>query len=134
MASTRDPTPTPLTPSFGPAHAPGLGLDGVVGHETARRFLAERARTRSLPHALLVIGPRGVGKRTLAQALVAQHFCETGAGCGRCASCGALRRGNHPGLVTVRVPEGKSSIPIDAIQQLSQELSLRPADERGRIA
>jgi DNA polymerase-3 subunit delta' len=34
----------------------------------------------------------------------------------------------------VRVPEGKSSIPIDAIQQLSQELSLRPADERGRIA
>ena len=128
------PAPPTIAAAFGPAHAPGLGLDDVVGHAAARRWLADRVRERALPHALLVIGPRGVGKRTLAQALVAQHFCATGAGCGTCASCGALRRGNHPGLVTVAVPEGKSSIPIDSIQQLSRELSLRPADERGRIA
>jgi DNA polymerase-3 subunit delta' len=121
------------TATFGPARAPSLGIDALVGHVRARAFLADRVRTRALPHAILLVGPRGVGKRTLAQAVVAQHFCSSGSGCGRCADCGALARRNHPGLVTVAVPEGKSAIPIEAIQQLSREISLRAPDERGRL-
>jgi DNA polymerase-3 subunit delta' len=111
----------------------GFGLAAVVGHDGARRLLAERARAGSLPHALLVTGPHGVGKRTLAQALAADHFCVERRGCGRCAACGALARGNHPGFVAVACPEGKSAIPIEAIKALEAELSLRPADERGRF-
>jgi len=121
---------------FGPARAAdgALGLSALVGHAVARRLLSERLRSGTLPHALLLVGPRGVGKRTLAQALVAEHFCAERRGCGKCAACGALRRGNHPGFVTVAPPEGKSAIPIDAIQALGREISLRPADERGRVA
>jgi DNA polymerase-3 subunit delta' len=98
--------------TFGPARAAGaadaLGLGAVVGHEVARRVLSERLRTGTLPHALLLVGPRGVGKRTLAQALVAEHFCRERRGCGTCAACGALLRGNHPGFVTVEAPAGRA--------------------------
>jgi DNA polymerase-3 subunit delta' len=120
-------------PPLGPDDRHRIGLAAVVGHDGARRFLADRVRSGTLPHALLVSGPHGVGKRTLAQALAADHFCVERRGCGKCAACGALARGNHPGFVTVACPDGKSSIPIDAIKALEHEISLRPADERGRF-
>src|SRR5262249_33912714 len=122
--------------AFGPPRAAdgAIGLSAVVGHEAARRRLSGRLRGGSLPPALLIVGPRGVGKRTLAQALVADLFCGERRGCGRCAACGALLRGNHPGYVAVEARAGRSAIPIEAIQELSRQVSLRPADERGRVA
>jgi len=51
-----------------------------------------------LPHALLVAGPAGVGKRQFARALVAFMLCESRSGyaCGRCRGCAQLAVGNHP--------------------------------------
>lgn len=126
--------PTATAPiRFGPPPTPLIGLDAVAGHSALRGFLGERRRAGRLPHALLFLGPKGVGKRTLAQALAADHFCRNGGGCGECADCGALLRGNHPGVVTVAPLEGKSAISIEQVQLLSRELSLSAADERGRV-
>lgn len=53
-----------------------------------------------LPHALLLSGPRGLGKRELADAFVASLLCEQGqAGgmaCGSCLACRWFEQGNHP--------------------------------------
>ncbi|WP_303784901.1 DNA polymerase III subunit delta' [Azovibrio restrictus] len=53
-----------------------------------------------LPHALLLAGPRGLGKRELADAFVASLLCEQGqAGgmaCGSCLACRWFEQGNHP--------------------------------------
>jgi DNA polymerase-3 subunit delta' len=51
-----------------------------------------------LPHALLLAGPAGVGKRQFARALAAFVLCETRSGyaCGQCRSCAQLAAGNHP--------------------------------------
>lgn len=59
------------------------------------------AEGRSLPHALLIHGPRGVGKRSLAQALLTSLMClspRANNACGRCDSCNWLRAGTHPDL------------------------------------
>lgn len=55
----------------------------------------------SLPHALLIHGPRGIGKRGLAQALLTNLMClspRANSACGRCDSCNWLRAGTHPDL------------------------------------
>ena len=63
------------------------------------RLLARRDR---LPHALLLLGPEGIGKLAFAGALVRALLCENpdarGAACGRCVACGWLEQGSHPDL------------------------------------
>ena len=55
-----------------------------------------------LPHALLFVGPAGLGKRALADALAARLLCDTpaadGQACGHCAACQWRLAGNHPDL------------------------------------
>jgi DNA polymerase-3 subunit delta' len=67
-------------------------------HEEAFQSLVE-AKSR-LPHAMLLHGPRGIGKLAFARALAQTLLCERpgadGAACGRCAACGWFEGGQHP--------------------------------------
>lgn len=53
-----------------------------------------------LPHALLLAGPAGLGKREFAENLAASLLCEAGTpefdACGTCPSCRWLMAGSHP--------------------------------------
>ncbi|TAH50064.1 MAG: DNA polymerase III subunit delta' [Betaproteobacteria bacterium] len=55
-----------------------------------------------LPHALLFVGPAGLGKRALAEALAARLLCDAsaadGQACGHCEACRWRLSGNHPDL------------------------------------
>ena len=54
----------------------------------------------SLPHALLLSGPRGIGKLAFARALSQALLCETptseGGACGTCSACLWFDAGTHP--------------------------------------
>lgn len=54
----------------------------------------------SLAHALLVRGPKGIGKQALGLALAQALLCEKpapgGLACGQCSSCGWFGGGSHP--------------------------------------
>jgi DNA polymerase-3 subunit delta' len=68
----------------------------------AKRLLAE---PDSLPHALLIHGLPGVGKREFALALAASLLCEDRSGalaCGQCQSCHWVASAHHPDLMQVR--------------------------------
>ena len=55
------------------------------------RRLCSALETRRLPHATLLAGPAGLGKREFARAFVARVLCREAKGeegaCGRCRSC-----------------------------------------------
>ena len=75
-------------------------------HDAARAALRRRARW---PHALLLSGREGIGKRTFALELARSLLCEDGAGdgfaCGVCASCRYVQAGQHPDLRIVEPVE-----------------------------
>ena len=77
------------------------------------------------PHALLLTGPAGVGKRRLLDALAHSLLCHGtlagGWACGQCPDCRLLAAGTHPDLARVGPDEeGKSGeIKVDAIRALA---------------
>ena len=108
------------------------------GHPAAQR-LVERAIESGKPaHALLFVGPEGVGKTTLALDLAAGLLClapdPTDRPCRACAACRKVQHGNHPDLHLL-APEGAGQqIRIGQVQQLSADLALLPMEGRFRIS
>jgi len=62
-----------------------------------------------LPHAILLVGPAGVGKTAFSEQLAALLLCESLASgpsaCGECQACRWLEAGNHPDFRRV-APDG----------------------------
>lgn len=113
------------------AIAPGDPLPAWCQSQWA--VLAARAANKTLPHALLLCGPSGLGKRALAEAFVRARLCEAprdGYACGNCRTCRLLAAGTHPDrmLATLEVNEktGKlrKEIVIDQIRDLSARLAM----------
>lgn len=95
--------------------------------------LAARAANGSLPHALLVCGPAGLGKRVLTEAFVRARLCESlqdGRACGHCRACRLLAAGTHPDRVLVAIEENpkthklRTKIVVDQIRALSARLAM----------
>ncbi len=115
--------------------------NAIAGQPEPIRRLRRMLREGRLPHALLFLGPAGVGKRLTAEAAAAAILCAHPADavpCGACPSCRALPSGTHPNLHRLE-PEkrGKAApvIRIEAVRELQAELSRAPAAaSTGRVA
>jgi len=59
-----------------------------------------------LPHALLLVGPSGIGKsllaRCFAQAMLCEQPSEEGLACKRCSACRRFQAGSHPDFLWIR--------------------------------
>ncbi|MHB8346186.1 MAG: DNA polymerase III subunit delta' [Acidiferrobacterales bacterium] len=91
-----------------------------------------------LPHALLLSGPRGLGKTACAAHLAQVLSCEqpdyaAQSSCGNCQNCRLLAAGTHPDVQWVEPAEEGKVITIDQIRALAQFLYLRPHIGRLKI-
>lgn len=87
------------------------------------------------PHALLLHGPGGIGKRRLALRTARAILCtapRSGEPCGACRSCHLLNAGSHPDFRWIEPAEDKSVIPIEAVRELIDQFTL--AAEGARVA
>lgn len=95
------------------------------------RLQARRERD-ALPHALLLCGATGLGKRGFAQRFMRGLLCAQpvgGEACGQCRSCLLLAAGTHPDLVELtfglrRDGTPRSEIVVDQIRELCARLAL----------
>jgi DNA polymerase-3 subunit delta' len=88
----------------------------------------------ALPHALLLCGPAGLGKRAFAQRFVHSLLCErpggqAGDACGHCRACLLLAAGSPPDLVGLTYGLRKdgvqrSEIVVEQIRDLSARLAM----------
>ena len=110
----------------------------LFGNTAVRDRLGHAIRTGTLPHALMIVGPRGSGRRTLARMLALSLFCEAGKEastlpCGVCRSCRRAKEGNLLDLHVVKPEEGKSLLGVGAIREIRSDLSLSAAEADCRV-
>ena len=72
-------------------------------------------------HAYLLHGPAGIGKRALAERLMASLLCKQPVGleaCGTCKSCSLLAAGSHPDHYILEPEEADKAIKVDQVRDL----------------
>ncbi|HKR75632.1 MAG TPA: DNA polymerase III subunit delta' [Rhodanobacter sp.] len=107
-------------------------MNAMPWHAADWARLQARRQRNALPHALLLCGPAGLGKRAFAQRFVRGLLCERaqdGEACGQCRSCLLLDAGTHPDVVTLSFGLRKDGTPrteivIEQIRELSARLAM----------
>jgi len=72
-------------------------------------------------HAYLLHGPAGIGKRALAERLMASLLCQRPSAldaCGECKSCLLLKAGSHPDNYILEPEEADKAIKVDQVRDL----------------
>ena len=107
-----------------------MEFPGFLGNAPVKEALSQAFSAGRFPHALLLQGEPGVGKRTfarlLAQALVCRH--KDRAPCGECPSCVRAKAGSHP---DIRVLEGSGatrSLSVEQIKELTMDAYRAPEE------
>ena len=109
-----------------------MKLSEFAGYGDRMLQLMRSVQAGRIVHALLLAGPHGSGKRTVARLFAQAMVCE-GADkpCGVCPACKRFLAGTHPDVHVVK-PE-KKTIGVDAVRALIEALSLRSYEGGRRI-
>jgi DNA polymerase-3 subunit delta' len=111
-------------------------------HEPLRRALDVLASER-LAHALLVCGPRHIGKHAFADALAQTLLCRErvdGAACGHCRNCVLYKAGTHPDWKYLSFEENEKTkvlrkeIVVEQIRDLGGWFALTPQRGGAQVA
>ena len=102
----------------------------LLGNRKTARRLSDAILKGTLPHALLLVGPRGSGKHTLAMEIVAAANCKNKGDasyplpCGTCSSCKRIYSGNFPDVSYLEKTSGKATIGVEELREFREDMFL----------
>ncbi|MEX0621458.1 MAG: DNA polymerase III subunit gamma/tau [Candidatus Woykebacteria bacterium] len=116
-------------------------LSEVVGQEHIKEPLLASLKRGKVPHALLLTGPRGTGKTSVARIIAKAVNCEKRAQkkgdswsfsepCNACITCKAVSSGSHLDVMEI---DAASNRGIDEIRDLREKVRLLPSSGNFKV-
>lgn len=107
-----------------------MDFSGFLGNDEVKAALSAAFASRRFPHAIVLQGEAGCGKRTLAKLIAKALVCRDRehAPCGLCPSCVRAAAGSHP---DIRIEEGSGatrSLSVDTIKAVIADAYRMPEE------
>ncbi len=104
----------------------------IVGNCALRTQLGTNILAGKLPHAVIIEGPRGTGKHTIAMNIAASLACSHGKEVGSlpcydCPECRKIFAHHSPDIITVGC-EGKATFGVESVRHLKIDVHIVPND------
>ena len=101
----------------------------VSGENEIVKSLKLSLKNKSMAHAYLFSGPRGVGKTTIARLIAKGVNClnlkENGEPCNECKNCKSINEGRFSDLIEIDAASNRS---IDEIRSLKEKINYQPVE------
>lgn len=105
----------------------------VVGQDHVTTTLTNAISGNRVPHALLLAGPRGTGKTTIARIMAKAMTCQTGptpSPCNECRICKDIINGHCADVFEI---DGASNNSVEQIRELRDNVAYMPSAARYKI-
>lgn len=106
-----------------------------LGNEQSKAILSSLIDSAHFPHAVLIDGPTGVGKKTLARIIAASVVCQSNEErpCSTCRHCRNALNDIHPDIKWFE-GDGKSHIfKVDKVREIRLDAFVKPNDGEHKV-
>ena len=106
----------------------------LYGKKAPAQLIRTMAARDRLPHAMLLYGEEGAGRRTLARYAAMAALC-TGqdAPCGQCLSCRKILEGIHPDVMEVEHSGKLQGFSVDTVRRICRDAIVAPNDSARKV-
>ncbi len=101
----------------------------LYGNDNTVKPIMQAIRRSELPHAYIIEGEEGSGKKTLAQLIISALACSSeNAPCGVCESCRKISEKICPDVIYIGLEGDKKTIGVDTVRYIREDSFVTPND------
>lgn len=98
------------------------------------KTLTEWIHSGRFPHAIMIEGQPGSGRKTYARLLASAILCgEEQPPCGQCSHCSKIEKDIHPDVITAQGEGRARSFSIDTVRKIRSDAFVRPNEADGKV-